>query len=194
VRPLGATQITAEILVARAGRDVLVTFSVPMPKKPSLAAALATLKLQGFIRVWIDGQIRRTDEEVSAKEIAPPFLRVIQDRVAVSESNRARLAEAVESALRHGQGQMQVLAPDETDLKSELRFSSAWICPYDGTEFREPSPALFSFNNPRGACPACRGFGRTIEIDYQRALPDRRRKACRSTSRSMISSRGCRSG
>jgi excinuclease ABC subunit A len=174
VRPLGATQITAEILVARAGRDVLVTFSVPMPKKPSLAAALATLKLQGFIRVWIDGQIRRTDEEVSAKEIAPPFLRVIQDRVAVSESNRARLAEAVESALRHGQGQMQVLAPDETDLKSELRFSSAWICPYDGTEFREPSPALFSFNNPRGACPACRGFGRTIEIDYQRALPDRR--------------------
>ena len=59
-------------------------------------------------------------------------------------------------------------------LQDELRFSSAWICPYDGTEFREPSPALFSFNNPQGACPTCRGFGRTIEIDYERALPDRR--------------------
>ena len=69
---------------------------------------------------------------------------------------------------------MQVIPPANADLKDELRFSSAWICPYDGTEFREPSPALFSFNNPRGACPACRGFGRTIEIDYHRALPDRR--------------------
>ena len=70
-----------------------------------------------------------------------------------------------------------VLSPFSFDLlpfSQELRFSSAWICPYDGTEFREPSPALFSFNNPRGACPACRGFGRTIEIDYERALPDRR--------------------
>ena len=74
VRPLGATQITAEILAARAGQEVLVTFSVPMPNKPSLAAALATLKQQGFLRVWIDGKIRRTDEEVSAKEVAPPSL------------------------------------------------------------------------------------------------------------------------
>ncbi len=53
-------------------------------------------------------------------------------------------------------------------------FANTWVCPYDGTEFREPSPALFSFNNPMGACPVCRGFGRTIEIDYERALPDRR--------------------
>jgi excinuclease ABC subunit A len=128
-------------------------------------------------------------------------LRVVQDRVMVVANNRARLAEAIESALRHGQGQVQVWEserekeerkkekgeteenPDAALLPStfyplpfsgELRFSSAWICPYDGTEFREPSPALFSFNNPQGACPACRGFGRTIEIDYERALPDRR--------------------
>jgi excinuclease ABC subunit A len=129
VRPLGATQITGQVLAARAGQEVLVTFSVPMPNRPSLAAALATLRQQGFLRVWIDGKIRRTDEDVSPTEIAPPFLRVIQDRVAVSETNRARLAEAIESALRHGQGQLQVFHPANIDPKSELRFSSAWICP-----------------------------------------------------------------
>ncbi|MCE0496793.1 MAG: excinuclease ABC subunit UvrA [Methylacidiphilales bacterium] len=175
VRPLGATQIAAEILSARAGHEVLVGFSVPMPNKPSLSAALATLRQQGFLRVWLDGKLRRTDDAVPESETAPTFLRVVQDRVAINTASRARLAEAVESALRHGQGEVQVFDPvSGPDPKNELRFSSAWVCPYDGTRFREPSPALFSFNNPMGACPTCRGFGRTIEIDYERALPDRR--------------------
>jgi excinuclease ABC subunit A len=174
VHPLGATQIADQVLAARLRQEVLVTFSVPMPNRPSLAAALATLKSQGFLRVWIDGKIRRTDDVPPEGEIAPPFLRVIQDRVTVWDEQRSRLAEAIESAMRHGLGQVQVFHPANIDPKSELRFSSSWICPYDGTEFREPTPALFSFNNPRGACPACRGFGRTIEIDYERALPDRR--------------------
>ncbi len=193
VRPQGATQITAQVLEERAGKDVFITFTLPLPNKPSLASALATLKQQGFLRVWIDGDVRRTDEPVPDKEIAPPHLRVIQDRLVIKAANRARLAEAVESALRHGQGQVQVLdalraknaelttadpalSSNLSVLSSfnELRFASAWVCPYDGTTFREPSPALFSFNNPQGACPTCRGFGRTIEIDYERALPDRR--------------------
>jgi excinuclease ABC subunit A len=173
VRPLGAAQITDQVLEARAGREVLIGFSVPMPSKPSLAAAMATLKQQGFLRVWLDGELRRTDDPVTGRQIAPPILRVVQDRVTVSDKNRARLAEAIESALRYGAGQVQVFEAS-ADSKNELRYASAWVCPYDGTPFREPSPSLFSFNNPMGACPACRGFGRTIEIDYERALPDRR--------------------
>jgi excinuclease ABC subunit A len=174
VRPLGATQITDQVLDARGGKEVFVGFDVPLPNKPSLAAALATLQQQGFLRVWHDGKLRRTDDPAPEKETAPSVLRVVQDRVAVSAKNRARLAEALESALRHGKGQVQVWEGQEAGGKNELRFASTWVCPYDGTEFREPTPALFSFNNPQGACPACRGFGRTIEIDYERALPDRR--------------------
>lgn len=108
VRPMGATQIVEHVLEARAGHEVLVGFSLPMPSRPTLAAALATVKQQGFLRVWIDGKLRRTDEAVAPDEFAPPILRVVQDRVAVSPQNRARLAEAVESALRHGGGQVQV--------------------------------------------------------------------------------------
>jgi excinuclease ABC subunit A len=173
VRPMGSTQIVEHVLESRAGHEVLVGFSLALPNRPSLAAALATVKQQGFLRVCLEGKLRRTDEVVPADEVAPPLLRVVQDRVAVSPQNRARLAEAVESALRHGAGQAQIFneAPEPWE---ELRFSDDWVCPYDGTEFREPSPSLFSFNNPIGACPACRGFGRTIEIDYERALPNRR--------------------
>jgi excinuclease ABC subunit A len=175
VRPLGATQITDEVLRQRDGADVIIGFTLPLPNKPSLAATLATLQQQGFLRVHLDGKLRRTDELVSEGERAPSQLRVVQDRVAISAPNRSRLAEAIESALRHGQGQVQVWNADgQPGTKDELRFASTWVCPYDGTPFREPTPALFSFNNPQGACPNCRGFGRTIEIDYERALPDRR--------------------
>jgi excinuclease ABC subunit A len=170
VHPLGAAQITDEVLAARAGRSVFVGFTLALPGKPTLASALATLQGQGFLRYWVDGKLHRTDEPVPEGKIAPPQLRVVQDRVAVSATNRARLAEAIETALRHGLGRMEVW----TDDAEELRFTNQWICAYDGTTFREPTPSIFSFNNPQGACPACRGFGRTIEIDYERALPDRR--------------------
>src|SRR5258708_405182 len=168
VRPLGATQITDQVLEARAEKEVFVSFSLPMPSQPSLAATLATLKQQGFLRVWLDGELRRTDDPVPEGGGAPPTLRVVQDRVGVAAKNRARLAEAIESALRHGQGQVQVFEvaaagprggavgsrrppgdgadKPSNDVVEELRFSSAWVCPYDGTQFRAPSPALFSFN------------------------------------------------
>ncbi len=175
VRPLGATEITDRVLEACAGKDSLIAFTVPMPNQPTLAAALDALRREGFLRVWLEGALLRTDEPVPEKKIAPPLLRVVQDRVSVSAKNRARLAEAIESALRHGHGRVEVFDPvSGANPQNELRFASAWVCPYDGTVFREPTPALFSFNNPGGACPVCRGFGRTIEIDCERALPDRR--------------------
>ena len=62
----------------------------------------------------------------------------------------------------------------DREAAPEHKFSTGWHCPYCDVDIRPPSPGLFSFNNPLGACPACRGFGRTIGIDLNRAIPDRR--------------------
>src|SRR5581483_11147515 len=56
---------------------------------------------------------------------------------------------------------------------SEHPFSTGWHCAHCDLDIRPPSPGLFSFNNPLGACPECRGFGRTITIDLNKAIPDR---------------------
>src|SRR5205085_9732328 len=56
----------------------------------------------------------------------------------------------------------------------DLPFSTSWHCAYCDLDIRPPTPGLFSFNNPLGACPDCRGFGRTIAIDLNKAIPDRR--------------------
>ncbi len=117
-------------------------------------------------------------------------VQVIQDRIAVSEENRARLVEAIETALRFGKGKINVVPVSENAQRStpnvqrptnrgsrlpnhELPFSTGWHCAHCDLDIRPPSPGLFSFNNPLGACPECRGFGRTIAIDLNKAIPNR---------------------
>ncbi|HSU85877.1 MAG TPA: excinuclease ABC subunit A, partial [Chthoniobacterales bacterium] len=103
-----------------------------------------------------------------------------QDRLTISEENRARLVESIETALRFGKDRINVIAlragnqqSTISNQQSELPFSTGWHCAHCDLDIRPPTPGLFSFNNPLGACPECRGFGRTIAIDLNRAIPDR---------------------
>ncbi len=151
------------------GHSVLITFTVPVPEKTKPADFFAFLSSQGYLRIWLDGEIVRTDEPARVASL-PARVSVIQDRITLSEESRMRLTEAVETALRLGSGRLQIL-----NLKSKVLtpFSTGWHCAHCDIDITPPSPGLFSFNSPLGACPACRGFGRTIGIDMGRAIPDR---------------------
>ncbi|PYJ60071.1 MAG: hypothetical protein DME24_10805 [Verrucomicrobia bacterium] len=112
--------------------------------------------------------------------LKPRSLTVIQDRIKLSVANRARFVEACEQAYHFGKGKLAVRLGDPKSDSTIQRFneltfhfSNRFHCAQCDIEYREPSPALFSFNHPLGACPTCRGFGRTISIDYNLALPDR---------------------
>ncbi|HZO86077.1 MAG TPA: excinuclease ABC subunit UvrA, partial [Verrucomicrobiae bacterium] len=113
------------------------------------------------------------DAVARLKVLKPSALTVVQDRIKLAAANRARFVEACEQAYHFGKGKLtiQFSGPDR-DL-STFRFSNRLHCATCDIEYREPSPALFSFNHPLGACPACRGFGRIIGIDYNLAVPDR---------------------
>ena len=129
----------------------------------------------------VDFEIVRADEAVERlEELHPASLTVVQDRINVASENRSRFVEACEQAYHFGKGKLTVHFPgaeDEATLQpsigSTIRFSNRFHCAQCDIEYREPSSALFSFNHPLGACPACRGFGRIISIDYDLALPDR---------------------
>ena len=97
-------------------------------------------------------------------------VQVIQDRLTISEEGRARLVESIETALRFGKDKINFI---DLETKEEHPFSTGWHCAHCDLDIRPPTPGLFSFNNPLGACPECRGFGRTIAIDLNRAIPDR---------------------
>jgi excinuclease ABC subunit A len=159
---------------------VLVTFWIPVPAKAQPRDIFDFLQQQGYLRVWIDNEIVRVDAEPKIKRLGAR-LQVIQDRIAITAENRARLVEAIETALRFGKGKIDVIPTTENiehrgnpqSAIEELPFSTGWHCAHCDLDIRPPSPGLFSFNNPLGACPECRGFGRTIAIDLNKAIPDR---------------------
>ncbi len=155
---------------------VLITFGVPVPAKTKPADFFDFLCSQGYLRVWLDGAAHRTDQPPEVTRL-PAIVRVIQDRVTISEGNGTRLFEAIEAALRLGRGQLAVIPADARQASSDyteiLPFSTGWHCPHCDIEIAPPTPGLFSFNNALGACPTCRGFGRSIGIDLDRAIPDR---------------------
>ncbi len=155
-----ADQITGE-------EPVLITFAVAAPEGTKPSDFFAFLQQQGYLRVWIDGAVVRTDEAGKLKKL-PAKVSVIQDRIAPTAENRTRLAEAIETALRLGSGKIVIIRG-----KDAHPYSTGWHCAHCDVDILAPSPGLFSFNNPLGACPKCRGFGRTIAIDLCRSIPDR---------------------
>jgi excinuclease ABC subunit A len=188
IRPESAKSIASHAFEQLNGKTVLVTFWVSVPPKTEAATFFDFLRQQGYLRIWIEGRVVRVDEPPKKLRLGPR-VQVIQDRVTISAENRARLTEAIEIALRFGKDRVNFVlvgaavsaaspaanaagTAATTDVH-ELPFSTGWHCAHCDIDIRPPTPGLFSFNNPLGACPQCRGFGRTIAIDLNKALPDR---------------------
>jgi excinuclease ABC subunit A len=171
IRPETARSIGDHIFQEFSGQNVLITFWVAVPPKTEPRAFFDFIQQQGYLRVWIDNEIVRVDSDKKIKRLGAR-VQVIQDRVAVSEANRARLVEAIETALRFGKDKINVIPLHPSSLDPHP-YSTGWHCAHCDLDIRPPTPGLFSFNNPLGACPECRGFGRTIAIDLNKAIPDR---------------------
>ncbi|MGH8537715.1 MAG: hypothetical protein ACREXM_14955, partial [Gammaproteobacteria bacterium] len=136
----------------------LITFSVMVPKNFTEEEIKGFLAQQGYTRIH---------QRESAR------LEVIQDRVRLHGENRARIVEDLEAALKHGRGRVTVTPLDGDGKQSAAwRFSSALHCAECDIAYRDPVPNFFSFNSPMGACEICRGFGRSIGIDYGLVIPD----------------------
>jgi len=144
------------IMAGSAARDedrALITFPVEVPENFSEQEVKDLLARQGYTRV------HRKRGEV---------LEVVQDRLRLSPERRERIVEALESALTVGRGRVSVHPLNGP----ALRFSTDLHCPDCDIHYQDPVPNLFSFNSPIGACETCRGFGRTMGIDYELVVPD----------------------
>lgn len=160
---------------APAPAEVLLTFALPLAEKLSLEESLGLVAKQGYQRILIGDEVVRVEE--AAAQLAgasASSLTIVQDRLKLAPASRARFIEACEQAYHFGKGKLTLVSlVDGRPTGARRRFSNRLHCAECDLDYREPSPALFSFNHPVGACPACRGFGRTVTIDYNLAVPDR---------------------
>jgi excinuclease ABC subunit A len=150
----------------RAGAEMIITFpfSVPPDGAGGSDAAKKTLLSAGYDRCFSNGM--RFIEEWAGSRAEP--LHVVADRVAFQPSNRSRIMDSLEQAMRSGGGIVDVWLPPD----GHEAFSSRLHCAACNIDYSAASPNLFSFNSPIGACETCRGFGRTIDIDLDLILPD----------------------
>jgi excinuclease ABC subunit A len=155
--------------------DLIITFPLPpSAHRPDIEVA-AQLRAAGFVRAQLDGVVIRLDQpdaEACVRQASEVL--VVVDRLAASAPNRARLTDAVATAFSEGEG--VAVALENGDRR---RFSAHPTCSRCGTAAPALTPILFSFNNPRGACPGCNGFGAVLEYDESLIVPDARQSLAR---------------
>ncbi len=128
---------------------------------------------QGFERFRVDGEMRVYEEGMKLERYETHDVEVVIDRLAIKDGIRSRVSQSVETALEMGGGTLianVVDGPDGVETGDHL-FSRDLVDPETGLSYEDPSPNMFSFNTPYGACPTCEGLGTTNEVDPQLVIP-----------------------
>jgi excinuclease ABC subunit A len=136
-------------------------------RKGEQADLFEELRAQGFTRVRIDGKVHELDAIPRMAKNVKHSIDVVIDRLRARPDARQRLAESLETALRHADGKTVVV---EADTGKEHLFSAKYACPVCDYSLPELEPRLFSFNNPVGACPRCDGLGTVEYFDPKRIV------------------------
>ncbi len=153
------------ILALPEGTKAMILAPMVVGRKGEHRELLDRLRRDGFVRVRVDGEIKRLDEKITLDKNRKHTIEVVVDRIKVSQRERGRIADSVELSLKLSEGLMVLWTPD-----GEKIFSEHFSCPYCGFTVGELSHRLFSFNSPYGACPVCKGIGFREEIDVNRAI------------------------
>ncbi|MEO2005534.1 MAG: excinuclease ABC subunit UvrA, partial [Candidatus Poribacteria bacterium] len=122
----------------------------------------------GFARARVDGQLHELTETIHLDRQLRHDIEIVVDRVVIKDGVRERIAESVETAVKLSGG---LIIADTLDGE-EMLFSQHYSCPTCATSYEEPTPQLFSFNSPKGACQECNGIGGTSQGSPDKVVPD----------------------
>ncbi len=137
-------------------------------KKGHHRALIEKARKQGFVRARVDGRIVDLDRRIDLARHKKHSIEVVVDRLKMGPDLRWRLTDSIETALRVGEGVVNVSAGRD----KEIVMSQLFACIDCGISFPEVSPRMFSFNSPFGACQTCDGMGKRLEIDPGLVVPD----------------------
>ena len=151
-------------------RDKLqVLARVAMNQKGTHKDLFEKLRKEGFVRVKVDGEMFTLDEDIILEKNKKHTIDVVVDRIIKKEGYRSRLSDSIETALKCAGGECIV---ENLTKKIEKLFSENQACPICGFSVPKLEPRLFSFNNPLGACPDCKGLGTKSVVDDNLLVPD----------------------
>ena len=162
-------QIVDSIMELEQGTKIQILAPIVRGKKGEFTKLLESFQKEGFIRVKVDGSLYELSDDIEIERNKKHNIDIIVDRLVIKEDIRNRLAESVETALKHANNLVKV----DIAGKEEKLFSEDYACPDCGISFEELNPRMFSFNNPFGACPECTGIGYLMKMDEDLIIPDK---------------------
>ena len=174
IRQQTTESIVSSIMELPQGTKFMILAPVVRAKKGMHEKVIAGAKRSGFARVRIDGNMYSLDEEIKLDKNTKHVIEIVIDRLVMKDGIRPRVADSVETALKHADSICAVLILGENGGEDELRvFSQKYACEEHGISFGELEPRLFSFNNPTGACEVCSGLGELRHISVSKVIPDK---------------------
>lgn len=167
-----ADEIIADILALPEGTKVIVMAPLVELQKGTHLDRFKKLKAEGFVRVRVDGQLYGMEDIPALDKNKKHTIDLVIDRLVIKDGIRGRLADSVELALRYGEGRIIVNEPDKGADGDTLHATES-VCPACKISLPAPSPQLFSFNSPQGACPRCAGLGTVEYFEPMLIAPNR---------------------
>ncbi len=157
-------QIVDQAFSLPVGSRIQVLAPLISSRKGEYKKIFDQIRKDGFVRVRVDGVLWDLDEDIALEKNKKHDIEVVVDRLILKPDIKKRLADSLETALKHGEGIVKLLIGSGKDEEEKL-FSEHYACVYCGLSVEEPAPRNFSFNNPHGACTACTGMGYKMEAE-----------------------------
>ena len=167
-----ADEIIGDILALPEGTKVIIMAPLVELQKGTHVDRLKKLKSEGFVRVRVDGHLYGMEDVPALDKNRKHTIDLVVDRLVIKDGIRGRLADSVELALRYGEGRIIVNEPDKGADGDTLQATES-VCPVCKISLPAPSPQLFSFNSPQGACPRCAGLGTVEYFEPMLIAPNR---------------------
>ena len=165
-------QIVDALMEYEEGTKLILLAPVVRGRKGQHEKLIDRIRREGFTRVRIDGELYQiNEEEIKLEKNNKHNIEIVIDRIVIKDGQQGRISEAVELAIKEGEGLVLAQIGTGEDSKERM-FSTKLACPDHGIGIEELEPRTFSFNNPFGACPVCNGIGFTEKVDEKAIIKE----------------------
>jgi len=173
ISSMSASDIITEVMRLPEGAKLVIMAPLVKGKKGTFADMIESLRHKGYVRAMIDGVMVRLDDEIELSKTKKHTIKAVIDRVVVKEESKERIGQDVEKALNlaYGEVEIEVINFEDVGLnRKDFHYSEHLACFACKESFEPLEPVSFSFNSPKGACPACDGLGIRYKLDLKKVI------------------------
>ena len=162
-------QMVDQVLALPEGTKIQVLAPVVRARKGEHTKEFEAARKSGFVRARVDGNLYDLSEEIKLEKNKKHTIEIVVDRLVIKPEIKSRLSDSLETAIGLTGSICGINVIDGEDML----FSQSYACPEHGVSLGELEPAMFSFNNPAGACEKCTGLGTFMKVDPELIVPNK---------------------